>query len=155
VKCSGAANEACGATSLRADYALLAQSPQDISAGLKFATKHKLRVTVRNTGHDFLARLVACLRLRIEWSILIASRHSGLGGLTISTHNLKGVTWTESWRPTAGTAAFVKRQAVAQQPAAVIMAGNTWGQVISALRSKRQAVVHGAQSVSRTGIRHK
>ena len=54
--CAGSSDRACGAASLRSEYVVQADSAQDVSAALKFATKHKIRVTIRNTGHDFLAR---------------------------------------------------------------------------------------------------
>jgi hypothetical protein len=54
--CSGSSNRACGSGNLRSEYVVAATNAQDVSAALKFATRNKIRVTIRNTGHDFLAR---------------------------------------------------------------------------------------------------
>jgi hypothetical protein len=59
--CSGSLDRACGAPSHRSEYVVQAYNAQDVSAALKFATKHKIRVTIRNTGHDFLARYPNCV----------------------------------------------------------------------------------------------
>jgi FAD/FMN-containing dehydrogenase len=101
-----------------------------VSAALKFATKHNIRVTVRNTGHDFLAR------------------HSGVGGLTISTTGIKGVTYHPEWKPTAGSAEFVKRQENAKITAAVMGSGTTFNNLGTVLKPRGQATVRGADAVS-------
>jgi hypothetical protein len=128
--CSGSSDTACGAPSLRSEYAVHAYRPEDVSAALKFATKHNLRVTVRNTGHDFLAR------------------HSGVGGLTISTTGIKGVTYHPEWKPTAGSAEFVKRQENAKITAAVMGSGTTFNNLGTVLKPLGQATVRGADAVS-------
>lgn len=52
-------------------YAVDVASPQHIAAALQFATKHNIRIVVRNTGHDY------------------NGRSTGAGALAIWTHHLK------------------------------------------------------------------
>ncbi|KAG8703845.1 hypothetical protein FRC08_002611 [Ceratobasidium sp. 394] len=52
-------------------YSVAAQEASDVSKAVMFATKHKLRLVVKNTGHDFLGR------------------SSAAGSLSIWTHQLK------------------------------------------------------------------
>lgn len=54
-------------------YAVDARSPAHISKALKFATKHNIRVVVRNTGHDY------------------NGKSTGAGALGIWVHNLKDI----------------------------------------------------------------
>jgi hypothetical protein len=37
-------------------YAIASTSAQDVAAGMRFANDNNIRVSVRNTGHDFLGR---------------------------------------------------------------------------------------------------
>ena len=54
-------------------YAVNVTTPDHISKAIKFATKHDIRVVVRNTGHDY------------------SGRSTGAGALGIWTHYLKDV----------------------------------------------------------------
>ncbi|KAJ5100638.1 CAZyme family AA7 [Penicillium angulare] len=54
-------------------YAVNVSSPTHISKALRFATKHNIRVVVRNTGHDY------------------NGKSTGAGALGIWTHNLKSL----------------------------------------------------------------
>jgi hypothetical protein len=85
-----------------------------------------------------------------EWRFgkLINCRHSGRGGITISTRDLKGVTYQAQWRPTAGSSKFVRRQLGARVAAAVIGAGNSFGTLGPVLQARGQATVRGADAVS-------
>ncbi|KAL4946451.1 hypothetical protein BDV06DRAFT_234053 [Aspergillus oleicola] len=56
-----------------APYAIDVASAQDVIAGLKFAETHNIRISVKNTGHDFLGR------------------SAGAGSLGLWTHNLKDI----------------------------------------------------------------
>ena len=63
-------------------YALKATSPADITAALSFARANKIRILVRNTGHDFLGR------------------STGAGALAIWTQDLKNISfgsWSDRW----------------------------------------------------------
>ncbi|KAI0548720.1 FAD binding domain protein [Xylaria curta] len=53
------------------DYTINASSAADIAAGLEFAQKNNIRLVIKNTGHDYLAK------------------STGKGALGIWTHNLK------------------------------------------------------------------
>ncbi|KAI4623422.1 hypothetical protein J4E80_003232 [Alternaria sp. BMP 0032] len=54
-------------------YAINVSQPADVSAGLAFAHEHKIRVSIKNTGHDFNGKSV------------------GQGSLGIWTHNLNSI----------------------------------------------------------------
>ncbi|KAL4787089.1 hypothetical protein BJX76DRAFT_345774 [Aspergillus varians] len=56
-----------------ASYAINVTSPQDVAAGLAFAQTHNIRLSVKNTGHDFLGR------------------SAGAGSLALWMHNLKDI----------------------------------------------------------------
>jgi hypothetical protein len=56
-----------------ASYSVDVGCAGDVAAGLRFAELHNLRVTIKNTGHDFLGR------------------STGTGALSIWTHNLKSI----------------------------------------------------------------
>ena len=75
-------------------------------------------------------------------------RHSGVGGLTISTAGINEITYQPSWKPSAGSAKFVKRQASAGITAVVLGSGNTFNNVGNAVRPQGQATVRGADAVS-------
>ncbi|KAI1081714.1 hypothetical protein F5B20DRAFT_535046 [Whalleya microplaca] len=58
-----------------ASYAVKVQGPADVAAGLKFAKEMNIRVTIKNTGHDYLGR------------------SAGEGSLALWTHNLKDISF--------------------------------------------------------------
>lgn len=58
-----------------ASYALNITSISDIITGLQFAQKNNIRLTIKNTGHDFLGR------------------STGAGSLALWTHNLKSISF--------------------------------------------------------------
>ncbi|APA08512.1 hypothetical protein SS1G_02212 [Sclerotinia sclerotiorum 1980 UF-70] len=58
-----------------ASYAINVSSADDIIAGLKFATQNNIRVTIKNTGHDYMGR------------------SNGEGSLALWTHNLKDISF--------------------------------------------------------------
>ena len=41
------------------EYAVAAETTEDVAAGVAFASKHNLRVAVKNTGHDYTGRSTA------------------------------------------------------------------------------------------------
>jgi FAD/FMN-containing dehydrogenase len=80
------ANSSCDPFSSRATacsmgnyvrYAVLVRSAADVAATIAFAAKHNIRFVIRNTGHDYLGR------------------STGAGALSVWTHALKGVNFTE------------------------------------------------------------
>ncbi|KAJ4423365.1 hypothetical protein N0V82_001968 [Gnomoniopsis sp. IMI 355080] len=56
-----------------APYAINISAPADVAAGLSFAHKNNIRVTIKNTGHDYTGKSV------------------GKGSLAIWTHNLRDI----------------------------------------------------------------
>jgi len=58
-----------------AQYAINVSSPDDVVAGIRFAQEKNVRLTIKNTGHDFLGR------------------STGKGSLTLWMHNLKEITF--------------------------------------------------------------
>lgn len=66
------ASGSCEAGNL-ASYAIDVRKPGDAIAGVNFARANNIRLTIKNTGHDFLGR------------------SSGAGSLALWTHNLKDV----------------------------------------------------------------
>lgn len=63
-----------------AAYAIKVDNVQDAVAGVRFAQANNIRLTVKNTGHDFLGR------------------SAGAGSLALWTHNLKEVTYLGHYR---------------------------------------------------------
>ncbi|KAG9090156.1 hypothetical protein FRC07_012173, partial [Ceratobasidium sp. 392] len=60
-------------------YSVAAQEAEDVSKAVIFAAKHKIKLVIKNTGHDYLGR------------------SSGIGSLSIWTHQLKGINFTDSF----------------------------------------------------------
>jgi FAD/FMN-containing dehydrogenase len=63
-----------------AAYAINVNNAQDVAAGLRFSQANNIRLTIKNTGHDFLGR------------------SAGAGSLALWTHNLKEVTYIDHYR---------------------------------------------------------
>ncbi|KAF1998465.1 FAD binding domain protein, partial [Amniculicola lignicola CBS 123094] len=63
-------------------YVVNATTAEHASKALKWAQKHNIRVVVKSTGHSF------------------PGRSTGYGSLSIWTHNLRGIQYTESFSPT-------------------------------------------------------
>ncbi|KAH6974929.1 hypothetical protein BKA56DRAFT_733338 [Ilyonectria sp. MPI-CAGE-AT-0026] len=64
-----------------ASYAINVSSATDVIAGLKFAREKNIRVTIKNTGHDYIGR------------------SNGKGSLELWTHNLKDITFSNYTSP--------------------------------------------------------
>ncbi|KAK0740040.1 isoamyl alcohol oxidase [Schizothecium vesticola] len=100
-------------------YVIRAKTKHHIKAGLDFARQKNLRLTIRNTGHDFAGRSV------------------GWGALLINTHSFQDVNFHSNWNapgpggysgPAVTIAAGVQgrallRQAVAQSPPRAVVVG--------------------------------
>ncbi|KAK4155836.1 FAD binding domain-containing protein [Chaetomidium leptoderma] len=70
-------------------YAVDVSSAADVQAALQFAKKNKVRVVVRNTGHDYFGR------------------STGAGALAIWTHNLNGIDF-KPWSSASFTGTAMK-----------------------------------------------
>ncbi|KAF7923930.1 hypothetical protein BELL_0367g00070 [Botrytis elliptica] len=60
-----------------ASYAINVSSTADVIAGLKFAAENNIRITIKNTGHDYIGR------------------SNGEGSLALWTHNLKDISFLD------------------------------------------------------------
>ncbi|CAG8893677.1 unnamed protein product [Penicillium egyptiacum] len=60
-------------------YSINVTGVSDIQAGLAFATRHDVRLTIKNTGHDLLGK------------------STGRGALSLWTHNLKGLEFIDDY----------------------------------------------------------
>jgi FAD/FMN-containing dehydrogenase len=58
-----------------ASYAINVSSAEDVVAGIRFAKQKNIRLSIKNTGHDFLGR------------------SAGQGSLALWTHNLKSISF--------------------------------------------------------------
>ncbi|KAH7099500.1 FAD/FMN-containing protein [Auriculariales sp. MPI-PUGE-AT-0066] len=107
--------------------ATAAQTTADIQASVKFAAAHNLLLVVKNTGHDLLGR------------------SSGAGSFGIWTHNLRGISFNDSFTPTGCPA-------TSASPSVTLQAGEHWIDVFRAADEHGVLVVGGAvRSVGAAG----
>ncbi|KAH7394284.1 hypothetical protein BKA66DRAFT_509596 [Pyrenochaeta sp. MPI-SDFR-AT-0127] len=90
-----------------ARYAINATQDQHIVAGLRFARNRNIRVTIKNTGHDYLGR------------------STGAGALAIWTHYLNGGEVIESYQSSTYTGPAIKVGAGTQVEEFYILANNS------------------------------
>lgn len=109
-------------------YSVNASSVADIQAAVRFADEHDVLLAIKNTGHDHLGR------------------SSAGGGLSIWTHNLKGIKWHD---------AFIPANAPCKDksyPAVTLKAGEQWVDVYAAAAEQKRIVVGGhARTVGAAG----
>ncbi|KAF2218987.1 hypothetical protein BDZ85DRAFT_269349 [Elsinoe ampelina] len=110
------------------NFVVAAKTAQHVSEGIKFAKKFNLRLSVKNTGHDFLGR------------------NLGAGSLSIWTYGLQGVQIIDNWFPAGPQGYGAKGQKVAQYGAAI-----QFGQLYDAARKGGVTVVGGADSTVGAG----
>ncbi|CAE6524284.1 unnamed protein product [Rhizoctonia solani] len=109
------------------NYAVHAETAQDIVEYVRFATKHNLRIVVKNTGHDLLGR------------------SSGKGGFAVWTHKMKGMQFNRTFVPD-GCSKEVKEGVV------TLEAGVQWGEAYNFADSMDRIVAGGgASSVGSAG----
>ncbi|EPS25873.1 hypothetical protein PDE_00809 [Penicillium oxalicum 114-2] len=111
-----------------ARHSAAVMSVMDVQAVVRFAAKHQIRLAVRNTGHD------------------LAGRSTAPDSLQIHTAALKGIQFTESFRPTMPWG----QKASSQGPAVTVGAGVMTGELYSAAAEGGYVVVGG--SCSTVGI---
>ncbi|KAI1357675.1 FAD/FMN-containing isoamyl alcohol oxidase-like protein MreA [Xylaria arbuscula] len=97
-----------------AQYAINVSSAQDVIAGIRFAQEKNVRLTIKNTGHDFLGR------------------STGKGSLALWMHNLKQIQFL-NYRGKSYTG-----------PAVRLGAGVEYGDVYPGASARRRRVVGGA-----------
>ncbi|CAE6442278.1 unnamed protein product [Rhizoctonia solani] len=108
-------------------YAVAAENADDVSKAVKFAQKHKLKLVIKNTGHDYLGR------------------SSGAGAFSIWTHKLGGIDFADT---------FVAEGCSGVQgvPAVTVGAAKQWFDVYQAADEHNVTVVGGAaRSVGAAG----
>ncbi|KAK4184562.1 hypothetical protein QBC35DRAFT_505668 [Podospora australis] len=98
-----------------ASYAIRVSTPQDAIAGVNFANANNIRLTIKNTGHDFLGR------------------SAGAGSLVLWTHNLKEITFLKSFKTLGYTG-----------PAVRLGAGVQGSDVLPAAKAAGYRVVSGS-----------
>ncbi|KAH7338101.1 hypothetical protein B0J17DRAFT_706531 [Rhizoctonia solani] len=101
-------------------YSVDARHEYHVSEAVKFAVEHNLRLVIKNTGHDFLGR------------------SSAEGSLSIWTHHLKGINFTDSFIGVGCSDNEVAR------PAVTIGAAELWIDVYKAANDRNATVVGGA-----------
>lgn len=111
-------------------YVVAASSAEDIAVAMKWAGKTGVRVSVKNTGHDFLGRNV------------------GAGGLSIWTRHLKGVDFIEKWNGTTNRPDVSGRWKGA---AVTYGSGNTWMVVNAEMAKRKHMVVSGVEGTVGAG----
>lgn len=99
-----------------AQYAINVSSADDVIAGLQFARANNIRLTIKNTGHDFLGR------------------SAGAGSLALWTHNLKQIEFLAKYNNSALYAG----------PAARIGAGVEYGDLYPLASAQGYRVVGGS-----------
>ncbi|TLD32446.1 FAD binding domain-containing protein [Venturia nashicola] len=109
-------------------YIVAAKSAEDIATAMKWASKMGVRVSVKNTGHDFLGRNV--------------------GGLSIWTRHLKGVEFLEQWNGTTNRPDVSGKWKGA---AAVYGSGNIWNVVNGEMTKRKHIVVAGVEGTVGAG----
>ncbi|CAE6478775.1 unnamed protein product, partial [Rhizoctonia solani] len=101
-------------------YSVVALDRNDVSKAVSFAKRYKLRLVIKNTGHDYLGR------------------SSGEGSFSIWTHNLKGINFSDS---------FVPKGCSNNQtgtPAVTVGAAEQWIDVYKAANDHNVTIVGGA-----------
>jgi FAD/FMN-containing dehydrogenase len=76
----------------RSEYFVAAESTSDIAATVSFAAAHNLRLVIKGTGHDFLAR----------------GNARSPGTLMLWTHRMQGIAWSTDGAHTVTLAAGVR-----------------------------------------------
>ncbi|CAE6527505.1 unnamed protein product [Rhizoctonia solani] len=101
-------------------YSVVALNGSDVSKAVSFARKYKLKLVIKNTGHDYLGR------------------SSGAGSFSIWTRNLKGIKFTNAFIPDG----CPKYETAV--PAVTIGAAEHWIDVYKAANDHNVTVVGGA-----------
>ncbi|KAE8272126.1 hypothetical protein A4X09_0g168 [Tilletia walkeri] len=103
-----------------------ARTPSDVQQAMNFARTHRLRAIVKSTGHELLGR------------------SSFKGSLQIWTHNWKGITFNDVWRPRGG--GFCKPESTV-----TIAPGVQWLELYTAAHAKGKMLVGGLSGQGSVG----
>ncbi|KAI0788419.1 hypothetical protein C8Q75DRAFT_799201 [Abortiporus biennis] len=104
-----------------------AQTPSDVQAAVKFASAHNLRLIVKNTGHDYLGRSTA------------------KGSFLIWIHNMKNITFHETFVPTGAPPTEVYNKTL------TLGAGVQWYEAYDAAHSHNVVIVGGLSAGGSVG----
>ncbi|CAE6501505.1 unnamed protein product [Rhizoctonia solani] len=108
-------------------YSVHAETTQDVVEYVRFATKHNLRIVIKNTGHDLLGR------------------SSGKGGFALWTHKMKDMRFNHTFVPEGCSEEI-------QGGVMTLDAGVQWGEAYKFADSMDRTVVGGgATSVGSAG----
>lgn len=127
-------------------YAINASTPIDIVAGVQFAEVNNIRLVVKTTGHDILARYDPSTQFWVQRQRLtiIVSRSRGTGSLEIWLRYFRhGVKFQERYEPSNG---FCNR--VWDGPAISVRGGYSWEDAYSVAMENNVVVVGGGCPVS-------
>jgi len=116
-------------TALQSNYAIEAREELDIVEGIRFATKHNLRLVVKGTGHDYYGR------------------SSSADSLLIWTHNMREMEFHDSFVP-QGCEDHEGKWKGNGIPAVTLEAGLTWMDVYAAASLDRDLYVQGGGCTS-------
>jgi hypothetical protein len=84
----------------RPDYQLTATATEQVQAAVKFTAKNNIRLTILNSGVDFLGRY-GPEHLVSTFLALTTTRADGPSGLSLMVGNIKGVRVADSYVPSA------------------------------------------------------
>ncbi|KAF7791875.1 hypothetical protein EIP86_002899 [Pleurotus ostreatoroseus] len=101
--------------------------PEDVEAAVKFASTHNLRVVVKNTGHDYLGRSTA------------------RGSFLIWTHNMKNISFHDTFTPVSGPASVIYNDVV------TLGGGVQWNEAYAAVNSRGRDIVGGVSTAGSVG----
>lgn len=100
-------------------YTVKALNIADVEATVRFASKHNVRLVVKNTGHDYLGRSTAM--------------HS----ISLWTHFMKGITFTDKFVPEGAPAGTDGTDAV------ILEAGVVWEEAYRGAHEHNRLIVGG------------
>jgi FAD/FMN-containing dehydrogenase len=111
-------------TAAASAYAVLAQDPADIVAAVDFARRHRLRLVIKGTGHDYLGR------------------SSAPDSLLVWTHRMRQVSMHDAFTPRGCPAAE------GGIPAVSVEAGTRWIEAYQEVTGKHGRYVQGGGCTS-------
>ncbi|KAG8721079.1 hypothetical protein FRC08_015887 [Ceratobasidium sp. 394] len=121
-------------------YLVAAKDGSDVSKAIVFAGKYRLKLVVKNTGHDLYVDDLLIRSTRADLTVLNESlgRSSGAGSFSIWTHQLKGINFADSFVPIGCS------QSVVGVPAVTLGAAEQWRDVYQAVDERNMTIVGGA-----------
>jgi hypothetical protein len=127
-------------------YTIYATEPEDVAEGVQFANKHKLRLVIKNTGHDLLGRCVFSSNVVEEQLFLILkrSRSQGYGSLQIWVKYVQeGIEYHEEYESPSGCAYTNWTGS-----AFTVRGGYVWGDLYAEAFERELIVIGGQDPVS-------